>query len=194
MRRIGIGLCVLACILLLGSCAGIPRPETEENALVIGSFVLDYPDGIFEYPARTITGGIYLTIKNNADDSTFTVRTGDNGYFYFLSNGKDSYSLVSYRYTFTAAGRSEYSLEGGIQGAFTTVPGQVCFLGDLVFINAKGKKTEETTSASGERHTSWSYERSATRGEKPDKMIEFLRKQDAESPWLSRMVTTVKLQ
>ena len=80
----------LSCLLLLGSCAGVPRPENDQSTLVIGSFILDYPDGLFEYNARTIPVGVYVTVRNNTKDSTFDLRTNDGGYFYFLSNGSDS--------------------------------------------------------------------------------------------------------
>jgi hypothetical protein len=194
MRRVVLGLCALSLLLLLTSCAGVPRPESDESTLVIGSFILDYPDGIFEYNARTIPVGIYITIRNNTQDSTFVVRTMEGGYFYFLSNGSDSYSLVSYRYMFTAAGRQEYTLQGGFKAAFTAAPGQICYLGDIVFRNAKPRKTEEVTDAAGGKHTSWSYEQTATRDDKPDQVISFLQKQDANSPWITRTVVSAQVQ
>jgi hypothetical protein len=193
MRRLLPVLSVCACLFLLGACAGVPAPENEQSTLVIGSFILDYPDGLFDFAARTVASGVYLTVKNNTKGSSFTMRTTEGGYFYFLSNGSDSYSLVGYRYEFTAAGRQEYTMRGGIGGNFTVVPGQVCYLGDIVFRQTKPTKGEEGMYA-GTKQTSWQYETTATRDDKRGQAVDFLRKQDPQSPWLSRMVAAVRLE
>lgn len=64
----------LVAVLDVLSCAGIPKPETPQDTLIIGSFVLDFPDGFFDDPSRAITSGIELTITNTTKDSSFSVR------------------------------------------------------------------------------------------------------------------------
>ena len=183
----------LSCLLLLGSCAGVPRPENDQSTLVIGSFILDYPDGLFEYNARTIPVGVYVTVRNNTKDSTFDLRTNDGGYFYFLSNGSDSYSLVRYSYSFTASGIKTYSMEGEIGGTFTAAPGQVCYLGHIVFHHTR-PKLAEVSMQSRTRNESWQYDLKATRDDTPDRAIDFLRKLDPDSPWPSRTVVTAHME
>ena len=73
-------------------------------------------------------------------------------------------------------------------------PGQICYLGDIIFHNTKPKKTEEVKTAAGEKHTSWSYELSATRDDKHDQVISFLQKQDANSPWITRTVVSAQIE
>ena len=74
----------LVVLLTLGACAGMPEPEEAENSLVIGSLVLDYPDGFFDMKPCCFTRGVKLTILNTTTNRRFTLTT-DDGYFYFLS-------------------------------------------------------------------------------------------------------------
>ena len=83
--------------LLLISCAGIPEPEESGNSLIIGSIILDFPDGFFDGASTTITRSIKVKLLNTTKKRSFTLSTID-GYFYFLTNGTDSYVLESFEF------------------------------------------------------------------------------------------------
>jgi hypothetical protein len=193
MRHFVSGALALTCLLLLVSCASIPDPVDQQSTLVIGSFILEYPDGVMDLPPRTITSNVWITITDTIKGSSFSVRTLEGGFFYFLGIGDDSYSLASYSHSFTVSGSSEYTMGGKLDWKFKTAPGQITYLGHVVIRQAKPKVAEERQ-ASHSRQSTWQFETSLTRDDKPNLMIEYLRKTDPESPWISRTVTSTQLE
>jgi hypothetical protein len=193
MRHFVSGALALSCLLLLLSCASIPDPEDQQSTLVIGSFILEYPDGVMDLPPRTIASNVWITVMNTTKGSSFSVRTMDGGFFYFLGSGDDSYSLQSYRHTFTMSGTSEYTVGAKLNWAFKTAPGQITYLGHTVIRQGKPKMAEERQ-GSRERQSTWQFETTLTRDDTPDRMIEYLRTQHAESPWLLRTVASAQIE
>ena len=81
---------------LLVSCAGFPQPVEEATTLIIGSWILDFPDGFFDTPARQFDMNVQLSFHNTTQDKRFAIYT-NRGYFYFQSNGTDDYVLEKFQ-------------------------------------------------------------------------------------------------
>jgi hypothetical protein len=117
--------------MLLASCASIPEPENESSSLVIGSLILDFPDGFFGETPRTLDSGVYVHVVNTTQGTDFHVSTGSGGYFYFLSNGTDHYSIEDYSFDerSTASMIKTVTLQGKIAHSFTASSRCVQYLG-----------------------------------------------------------------
>lgn len=170
--------CLLAVGLLafLVSCASIPTPENPDDSLVIGYFALDYPDGWFDQAKRTIVSGVTLYFTNQSSGNKFWLTTSQ-GYFQFLSNGADSYSLEGYKVT---VDRSTSS--GDVSLKFTTKPHTVVYLGHHTMMHTDPQKTIRTTPEG--RAIYWTYKRSINSQYKEGEMLTYLKSKDPESPWL----------
>ena len=170
------GLLAVGLLAFLVSCASIPGPENPDDSLVIGYFALDYPDGWFDHGKRTITSGVTLYFANQSSGNKFWLTTSQ-GYFQFLSNGRDSYSLESYKVTVE---RSTSSGDIGLK--FTAKPHTVVYLGHHLMIHSDPRKTTRTTPEG--RATYWTYTRSIDSKDKEGEMLTYLKGKDAECPWL----------
>ena len=116
---------------VLSGCAGLPAPENEDDSLVIGSLVLDFPDGFFDWPQRKIDRQVMLIVSNTTRNRDFTLMTS-RGYFHFLSNGSDEFVLKSCRFS-TREGGDDYMLgERPLGLKITTAPGKVIYVGHIV--------------------------------------------------------------
>lgn len=165
---------------LLASCASVPKPEGESDTLVVGSFVSEFPDGFFGDPGRTLETNLRLDFTNLTSGQDFSVVTGKNGYFYFLSNGSDKYELTGYSFRENVE-RETFS--GGNTLSYKFGPSSRCvhYLGHWVLTNANpGMKN-----ATGTGTQTWSYEYSIDRTFKTDEMRDYLQKEAADSVWLS---------
>ncbi len=173
MKQAVLVFCILAA---LGACASFPQPEGEGNSLVIGYLALDFPDGYFNRPARTIRSGIRLHLRNESRQTDFSLMTS-SGYYYFLSNGTDSYSLESYEYEDTAEraklGRSKIDLK------FEITPGKVVYLGHLTI----SYKIPKLTLDSLEKKTYRFEVDSSVRWEKEETLL-YIVGRDPDSRWL----------
>jgi hypothetical protein len=170
---------VVPVILLLVSCAGVPKPENQSDTLVIGSFVLDYPDGFFGESARTIESNLRLDIRNKTNDTTFSVVTSRKGFFYFRSNGTDQFELRHYSYN-VSDNTGTCSGGGSLLLAIDSAPNCVRYIGHFKMIAARPRMV-----MTGANRTSWSFDFSLKREVKEGDMVQYLRAVDPESPWLS---------
>ena len=81
-------------IVILVSCASFfPEPESNTDSLVIGSFIIDFPDGFGSYSPLTAAEGIKLYFTNLTRNRHFVLVTDSDGYYYYLTNGSDEYVL-----------------------------------------------------------------------------------------------------
>jgi NHL repeat len=178
-------------VLFAMSCATVPPAEKPGDTLVIGSFILDFPDGLFREEPRTFTSGVALTITNVTQRTSFKVATSDQGYFWFRSNGTDSYELASCHYDYESGSRWRYQLDSKIGYQFTTVPRSVFYLGHLRLILRHPQKPDP--SAYGKHQpVGWNFDPSWKRDFLTGDLIGHLRKVAAGSPWLSFKVVTAK--
>ena len=166
---------------LILSCAGLPQPKTHDDTLVIGSLALDFPDGFFDSPPRTITTGIEIVVVNKTREAAFSVLTVRDGYFYFLTNGRDSFSLDRYSYEATERSGQRVFLKSELRMPIEVVPGRVRYIGKLII----SYRQPQRSSTVSERKNLWNYQPSVSLEDQKPQMIEHLKAANPESPWLS---------
>ena len=178
------------CLLLLVAaflvlCAGLPKPSNDSDTLVIGSLVLDYPDGFFGEPARTIDYPINLEIMNSSTGSVLNLVTKSGGYFYFLTNGRDNFVLTGYSYM-TTEYHTTYSARNTLSYQITVEPGCVQYLGHI-----KVKTIEMRKETDLNRHTTWTSKISMSKENKLDDAKKYLQDNGQGTPWLDRAIHSV---
>jgi hypothetical protein len=177
-RRVAI-IGALAMIAFLWSCAGFPEPAGEGTSLVIGSLVIDYPDGFYDKPARKFDMDVKVTFKNTTQKRNFDLYTS-HGYFYFQSNGSDAYALESFNLPDVVIGDSRYSGIGSTIGMEIAVtPSKVIYLGHIVLTMA----APSVAQLSG-RESTYHYETSSSWDWHKDELRRFITQKQADSPWL----------
>ena len=125
------GIVAVAAVFL--SCAGFPQPVEEANTLVIGSLILDFPDGFYDTPPRKFTMNVQLSFRNTTQQRRFDIYT-NRGYFYFQSNGTDEYMLEEFQLLNQTIGNTRYSFASGpVNMRITPSPNKVIYLGHIVF-------------------------------------------------------------
>ena len=116
-------LLLLGLVIALVSCAGLPKPKSEGDSLVIGSLILDFPDGFFDRSPKKFDTNVRLFFKNTTRNKSFTLGTA-GGYFCFLTNGTDEYVLETSQIIKMLIGNTRYSFHGDtINFKISTVPG-----------------------------------------------------------------------
>jgi len=183
---------VVLVVLLLVSCSGIPPAEKSGDTLVIGSFVVDFPDGFFNEEPRTFFSGLALTFKNVTQDNSFTIATTDNGYFWFLSNGTDSYELAKYRYNYESGSRRRFVLDTKIGYSFTALPQSVLYVGHLKLTYSRPQKPDPTAYGGSKRVVEWNFDTAWNRDYRTEELSAQLNRIPGGSSWLSRKVVTTQ--
>jgi len=170
----------LSLALLLTSCAGIPKPEGENDTLVVGSFILDYPDGFYNQAPRAITSGVRLDFMNTTQGTEFFLLTSSGGYFSFLTNGTDSYDLKGFSY-YVEERTGHYTGSGGLTYKFSVSPHAVQYIGHLVYTFSKPRFQENT----GLHTLTWNFERALARTKKVEDVARYLGDAAKDSVWVS---------
>jgi hypothetical protein len=167
---------ILGILAALSSCTSLPEPEGEGNSLVIGYVALDFPDGFFNRPARKIQNGIRLHFLNESQQTKFSLSTA-SGYYYFLANGTDNYSLESFEYEDTAE-RAKLG-QSKVGWKFRVVPGKVVYLGHWILSYKAPKLTLDTLDAKR-----YKYEVDPSFIWQKDDILQYLQKVRPGSRWL----------
>ncbi len=168
----------------LVSCASFPKPESDNDTLVVGSFIADFPDGFFDAPARKLDSGLRLDFTNVTTDQKFSLITGKGGYFYFLGNGGDHYQLNSYSYQVTIETKGTYHGGNRLTYSFNAKPGAVHYLGHFLFTS----KDPQMTHPEG-RGAQWSFKYSIDRADQTEDARAYLQQTaPADSPWLAKEI------
>ncbi len=171
-------------IALLCSCASLPEPESQGDSLVIGSFVLDFPDGFFKEPPRKITSGVTLNMVNTTKNSKFTLMTQYPGYFYFLTNGSDEFKWDSWEYA-----TEGYRLHRNpIKWRIAAAPDKVIYIGHSSLLYLKPKIKREY----GDQSSTWNFEHGFSVEWDKEAILQFIKDKAPESQWLSREVVEYK--
>ncbi len=177
MKQAVLAFCVLA---VLSSCASlpVPEPEGEGDSLVIGYFALDFPDGYLNLPPRKIVDRIQLVFLNETRQTRFSLTTS-SGYFCFLTNGADDYSLESYGYEDVGA-RARLG-PAKINWKFGISPGRLIYLGHLTITYKSEQKKVE---ASSEKRTS-SFDVDSSFHWEKEAVLRYIKERNPDSSWLS---------
>jgi len=166
---------------IVAACASIPRPGSEDDSLVVGSLVLDFPDGFFDDGPRTLDQSVAVEIENMTEGRTFTVITEPGGYFSFLSDGKDLYSLRQVRFT-RRRDRTITKTDTDLDIRFTASPHAVLYLGHIVITYVLVKRPSKLDRVEG--HTTiFEYDLKGANTDRHEEMLAYLRKTDPKSPW-----------
>jgi hypothetical protein len=188
MKKLLLGFLVVL-LLCLGACAGLPPPEEGESSLVIGSLVLDFPDGFYALKPCCFTRGVKLKILNATSGKRFSLTTND-GYFYFLSNGTDEYVLESYEYT-KRTDKGESMVGSNVGQKFTPVPNSLVYVGHITITYAAPEKVDKDK-LGRKTTTYWNYKISAGVDYDSDTLMEYIEETDPGSAWLSYELVTLK--
>ena len=168
-------------VALLCSCAGLPEPEGEGNSLVIGGFVLDFPDGFFREQPRAIQSSVTLAFRNVTKNTSFTLSTDTPGMFCFVTNGSDEYLFESFSYRdSTGTGRHTIG-ETPIKLKILTVPGRIIYLGHLT-VRYGRPKLIGATGASDENRT-FDYDVSSSLEWNRGAVLSYIEKKNPKSGW-----------
>ena len=121
--------CVIAAGLL--ACAALPEMEEEGDSLVIGSLILDFPEGLYDPIPRKVDMNVRVTFRNVTRNERFHVYT-KRGYFYFPTNGTDEYILESFRMLKTQVEDTGHSFSGQqVHLKIVNSPSRVIYLGHI---------------------------------------------------------------
>ena len=165
--------------LLLVSCAGFPKPASGSDTLAIGSFIVDFPDGFYGGSPRTIDWPIKLEIMNSSTSEAFKVITKPGGYFYFVTNGRDTFVLKSCSYNLET-GSGSYSGGANLSYKITVDPGCVQYLGHFKVTNSDMHQvTDENSRRTWTTKLSWSQEN------KKSEAKQYLQDNAQDTPWLT---------
>jgi ankyrin repeat protein len=173
-------------VLLFSACIGLPHAENESDTLVIGSFIIDFPDGFLMEQPKTIDSRITLTVKNLTKEKSFTILTHEAGYFWFLCNGKDSYELEKFSWEDTTYSGHKFTLESKINYSFKTVPQHVLYLGHYALHYRQPEKQNPSANGTGQRN----FKTSMDLDFNMLGTMENLKKHDADAFWRSRDILT----
>jgi hypothetical protein len=147
---------VLLMALFVSSCATLAKPESPPDSFVIGSLVLDFPDGFFTEAPRTIDSGVTVEITNKTRGTRFALLTSAGGYFSFVGNGGNQYSIESYR--FSGKTKTEVlPLEGKISYLFTATSHTVDYVGHFTVRYGKPRQLEDKSADAKSGHL-WQFE------------------------------------
>ena len=188
MKKLLLGFLVVL-LLCLTACAGLPKPEEGGSSLVIGSLVLDYPDGFFDLSPCCFTRGVKITIQNATTGKHFSLTT-NNSYFYFLSNGTDEYVLESYEYT-KRTDKGEYNVGRNVDQKFSPVPNSLVYLGHITITYAAPDKVDKDK-LGRKTTTYWDYNVSADVDYDSEALRGYIEETDPGSAWLSYELVTLK--
>jgi len=190
MKRLALLAGILVLLASSAGCASLPKPKGEGSSLVIGSLVLDFPDGFFDLPKRRIEGALAVNFRNVTTGRKFSLLTERGGMFCFLSNGSDEFLLESYEY-------KEQSGAGGYTMGVTplnlkipTTTDKVIYLGHITAIYAKPTLYRESGSGGG----TWKFDDSYALNWDKDAVLAYILKKQPESQWLTREVLEYRMQ
>jgi hypothetical protein len=179
MKRLCCAAGIVALIAALVSCAGFPEPESSDDSLVIGSLILDFPDGFFDTPPQEFDMNVKINFKNTTKDTSFSLYTS-RGYYYFLTNGTDEYVLEDFLLQQVVIGNSRYTFGGGqLKLPIAATPGKVIYLGHLVVTYAAPQATKRRGQS-----TYFDYKSSASLNWDENTLLQYIRQQQPNSPWL----------
>jgi hypothetical protein len=123
------GVCALVAVVL--SCTGFPEAEGEGDTLVIGSLILDFPDGLYDNTAQKVDMNVRVSFRNVTRNQKFHVYT-KRGYFYFPTNGTDDYILEGFRILKTEVDGTVHLFSDQPVGLkIANAPNRVIYLGHI---------------------------------------------------------------
>ena len=190
--------------LLLVSCAGLPAPRSDSDALVVGYVQLEFPDGFLGQPPRTVRSDILLHFDNLTKGTHFS-RFTRNGYFSFRAAGGERLRIENYEYSADDPYYQSY-LNDDIGLGFSTEPAKVLDLGRITIRYTAPRTTNRVTFAQSTylqdgdpdsktppltlslQREYWAYQRGLVRLWDPTALADYLHRTDRSGRWQAREV------
>jgi hypothetical protein len=178
---------------LLVSCVGLPAPKSPGNSLVIGNFIMDFPDGFFNVPKRTFDFDVQLNFMNLTQGTGFTISTSREGYFFFLANGSDKYLFKSFELQQIREGNNIYTWgKTPMNLEISATPDKVIYLGHILVTYTKPKFAKRT--GVGADTELWNFESSFSTNWDKDAVIRYIKATQRDSPWLNYEVLEYEMK
>jgi hypothetical protein len=175
------GVCVIASALL--ACVVFPEPEEEGDSLVIGSLILDFPEGLYKAIPQKIDMNVRVSFRNVTRNETFHVYT-KRGYFYFPTNGTDEFILESFRILKTQVEDTVHTFyDQHVDLKILNFPNTVIYLGHVNATYSAPRLTRERGASSGFRY--YRYGVSVTVEWDQDLLQRYMERRQPDSPWLN---------
>jgi len=180
------GVCALVAAIL--SCVGFPEPEGEGDSLVIGSLILDFPDGLYDNTVQKIDMNVRVTFRNVTRNQRFHVYTKRGGYFYFPTNGSDDYILEGFRILKTEVDETVHSFSDQPVGLkIANSPNRVIYLGHVTASYSAPRLTRKIGSRG--RILYYSYQSSVTVAWDRDLLQRYITSRQPDGLWVDLEIT-----
>jgi hypothetical protein len=179
------GVCVIAAA--LWACVAFPESKEQGDSLVIGSLILNFPEGLYEAIPQKIDMNVRVTFRNVTRNETFDVYT-NRGYFYFSTNGTDEFILESFRILQTRIEDTVYSFsDQPVDLKIINSPNTVIYLGHVNATYSDPRLTREIGAGGGTRY--YRYGVSVTIEWNQDLLQRYMERRQPDSPWLNLEIT-----
>ncbi len=176
-------------IILLASCASFPKPGDNQNSLIVGNIVLEFPDGFFSDSARRIVQGIQMNIRDFDENKLSHVLTGIDGYYYFVGKPDHKYVIESWEARIDDSSHI-YSFGPNKWGlSFNSVAGKVIYLQNVLFTFRRPKRGAEEGYT-----THWNFKTSVSTQWNPDGVRDFIEIKQKKSGWLDLEFVQAEIQ
>jgi hypothetical protein len=179
------GIFIIAASLL--ACVTFPEPKGQGDSLVIGSLILNFPEGLYEAIPQKIDMNVRVTFRNVTRNETFHVYT-NRGYFYFSTNGTDEFILESYRILQTQIEDTVYSFSDQLVDLkIVNSQNTVIYLGHINATYSDPRLTREIGAGGGIHY--YRYGVSVTVEWDQDLLERYMERRQPDSPWLNLVIT-----
>ena len=187
MKKYLISLLAITAI-VFASCSSLPEPGNTDEVLVVGNFILDFPDGFFDLTSRTVRSNVKLRIKNRITGEITNVSTR-NGYFHVVGYKGDDFEILEYDYRYKGS-NAEYTMGNKVNKKFTANSDKVNYIGDIKIIYTAG----EISSHRGSLEKYYSYKRSFTNQDNSQKALEYYKFNNPDSSWFDKGIELIELK
>jgi len=208
VRRSALGAVAALAVLTLivAGCAGLPAPRGPQDALVVGSVVLAFPDGLTGDIERRLPSNLMLHFLDT-NTGRRICRVSSDGCYAFRARAEGPFILEGIEW-YLREPQVHYSLRDRLALPLSVSPGRVCYQGHLIVRYERPRSSDRPAADTvitreqieppeeeedyplallGMRtHTYWSYERSLERRNDEEAMMAQLRRRHPRSPWLGR--------
>ncbi len=188
MKRTLIWVGAVSALFVLASCASLPAPERTGSSLVIGSLVVDFPDGYFDQTPARLDSRVQLNLTDVTTGREFRLTTEGGGFYYFPGTPGDTYRLDSWEF-YQEIGHTRYrGAPYEVKLEFRVPADKVVYTGHLLYTFTKPESKELY-----QGRKSFSFKTSATLSDRPDTVKEFIARKQEDSPWLAYDIVEAQL-
>ena len=179
-------LVLISAALVFSSCSSLPEQKNSDDVLVVGSFILDYPDGFFEMPSRKIKSNVKLKIINTRTKEEINKVTR-NGYFHLVAKPGDEFHISHYEHK-TKENNGIYTVGGWVKRNFTVVENSVNYLGHMKNTSRAGEKSKQIGS-----DKYYSYKETFSVKDNNAEALDYYKFNNPDSTWFDNGLELIQL-